>query len=487
MNRLFSFILIAIIFTGNLLYCQSDEEWQNQLTKYSDIFFLIQENYPDKTDKEKLVYNSIKGLLKSLDPHSYFFDRLALRSMNEEQKGKYYGIGTKINKYGDALTIIAPIKGTPADRIGLMPGDVIVKIDGKSTDEMTLDDSMAVLRGTANSVVELKIRRDGVSELLDFKIERTEIPLTTVSKGFVVPGTKKTGYISIKTFGMTTYSEFKKELTELVDKNKIDSLIIDMRENPGGALIAAVRISDLFLPKGKIIVSIKGRTTNQTYTARSEGPFRNLKIAVLINRGSASASEIVASALKDHDKAIILGTRSWGKGLVETVSPVSMNCAIALTTAKYYTPEGNCLQRNYNILDDYYFFFNNEKYDTDTTVTGGVIPDIHVKPSSYPVPVVKLISSGTFFRFSKHLISENSKITEKFRVSSRTLDQFAKFLKDNKVDFSKKNLKKYRDTIRYEIRRDLFNILFPEPASLKVFVEQDTTTKRAVKVLKKKK
>lgn len=479
------YLLLLTFLSGIQLFSIQDTEWEKQLGKYSDIYYLIQENYPGKTDRKKVVFNSITALLKSLDPHSYFFDPVTLRSVNEEQKGKYYGIGTKINKYGDNLTIIAPIKGTPADRLGLQSGDIIVKIDGKATASMSIDDAMSVLRGTEGSKVVLKIRRANIPTLLKFTIARAEIPLNTVSKGFVVPGTKKTGYVSIKSFGLTTAKEFEKEVTHLVANRKIDSLIIDLRENPGGALIAAVRISDLFLPKGKIIVSIKGRKNQETYTARQEGKFSVLKTAVLINRGSASASEIVASALQEHKKATILGTRSWGKGLVETVTRVSMNSAVALTTAKYYTPGGHCLQRNYNVLDDYYFFFNSDKYDCDLSVSGGVIPDILVKTSSYPLPVVKLISKGIFFEFSKSLITKHAGIDQNFKVSNKTVKEFLDFLEERKIKFHRKELERHKTTLRYEIRRDLFNTLFSETAGMKVFVEQDPVVKRAVKVLKK--
>jgi len=464
------------------------DHWQRQLKKFSHIYLLIKQIYPETIDIEKLFYDAIRGFLAALDPHSYFLDPVSVRSLNEDQQGNYYGIGTRITKYGDRLTVIAPLEGTPAYRLGIMAGDIIAEIDGQKTRDISLDEAMRMLRGAKGTNVSIKIRREGIEGLISFNIKRAEIPLNSISYALTLPNSPFIGYINIRTFGNTTPHELEKNIDDLIKKNNIKALIVDLRGNAGGSLYAAIDVADLFLEKGKVIVSLKGRTFNRSYSAQKNGQYENLPMAVLINRGSASASEIVASAIQDNHRAEILGSRSWGKGLVQTISQLSMNTSVALTTAKYYTPANKCLQRDFNEMDDYLFFLDAHysNYDKDKSIEGGVIPDISIPPEFYHEPVVTFISSGIFFKFARYLMDKGWPIDRDFKVGKKIIEEFKKFLKRNKISYNGNKFKKNEDVIRVEILREVLTNKFTPEDGVKVFLKSDPATQKAVEVLKKK-
>jgi carboxyl-terminal processing protease len=467
---------------------ESPDQWQQQLMKYAEIYSLINDYYPGLVDIEELFFASIRGFLSTLDPHSYFLDPVAMRSLNEDQQGNYYGIGTRITKYEDRLTVIAPLVGTPAHQLGVMAGDIIAEIDGKGTRDLSLDEAMRLLRGAKGTAVTIKIRREGFEGLIPFKIKRAEIPLNSISYSLVLPGSPGIGYISIRTFGNTTASEFKENIESLIKENKIKALILDLRGNAGGSLYAAIDVADFFLEKGTVIVSLKGRAFNQHFAAKKNGQNENLPVVVLINRGSASASEIVASALQDTQRAVIIGSRSWGKGLVQTISRLSLNTSVALTTAKYYTPANKCLQRDFNEVDDYLFFLNTNysDYDIDKTIEGGVIPDITIPPDFYPEPIVNFISRGIFFKFARYLIETDGTITQSFKADQQVIREFKKFLKKTKLQYNPGMFKNHTETIRLEIEREVLSNKFSPSEGLKIFLKSDPVTQKAVEVLKKK-
>lgn len=460
------------------------DEWTKQLRKYSRIYAAIKQYYPEEFNKERLFFSSIDGLLKTLDPHSYFLDPLSMRSMNEDQQGNYYGIGTRITKYQDKLTIITPLKDTPAYKLGILAGDVIITIDGEKTKEMSLDEAMVKLRGAKDTYVEIEILRESIETPIPFRIKRVEIPLETISYATTVPQDPRIGYISIRTFGTTTADELREKIEELIGTNKIEGLIIDLRGNAGGSLYAAIDISDFFLPRGTVIVSVKGRQMKQNFVAQNDAEYDSLPLAVLINRGSASASEIVASALQDHKKAVIVGTRSWGKGLVQTVHKLPLSSSLALTTAKYYTPLNKCLQRDYTKRDDYLSVLYYRGYDDDTSIKGGVTPDIHVKSAVYPALLVRLISRGLFFQFSRELINSDPAIGEDFQADDDVLKKFGTFLSEKKIEYDAEEFKKEVKSIRFEIERDVLSNKFTAVKGVHVFLKSDPVTGKAVEQLK---
>ena len=270
------FLLIFFLIFCSYLSADKNSDWEYQLSKYSKIYSLIKRNYPDNLDREKIFYSSIKGFLSSLDPHSNFLDTLSMRSMNEDQQGNYFGIGIRITKYEDRLTVVAPMKGTPAYRLGIVAGDVIVKIEGKDTKNITLDAAMKKLRGSKDTYVNIQIKREGIEKLIPYRIKRAEIPLNSISYCFPHPDESRIGYISIRTFGNTTAKEFKNHIKKLIEQHKIKALILDLRGNSGGSLYAAVEIADFFLNKGKVIVSIRGRALKQNFLSIKNNQFENL-------------------------------------------------------------------------------------------------------------------------------------------------------------------------------------------------------------------
>jgi carboxyl-terminal processing protease len=462
----------------------TNKDWEYQLSKFSKIYSSIKENYPAKVNKKKLFYSSIQGLLKRMDPHSYFLDSDAQRTLNEDQEGNYFGIGTRITKYEEDLTVVMPLKGTPAYKLGIMAGDIIITIDGESTRNMSLDGAMRRLRGIKDTYVNIEIIREGIDKPIPFKIKRAEIPLESISYAMAHPLEPQIGYISIRTFGNTTAKEFVKKIDKLIKEDGIRALILDLRGNAGGSLYAAVDVADFFLVQEKQIVSIKGRNLNQSFSARKNNQYEGLPLAVLINRGSASASEIVASALQENKRALIIGSRSWGKGLVQVVHKLSLDNSVALTTAKYYTPSNKCLQRDYSRLDDYLSILYNKDYNTDYSIQGGVIPDMVVKDDVYSPLMIKFISRGLFFRFSRELINSGLKIDKDFSCDNTIIQKFRLFLLANKIQYEASKFKKNLDYIRVEIERDTLANAFSAAHGIGVYLKSDPVTQKAVEQLK---
>ena len=486
MKKPLCFALLSGILGLFFLFPAGGDPWQRQLDKFDTIYHLIRSEYVGDFSPQKAIHAAIGGLLQSLDPHSYFLDPLTLRSMVEEQRGKYFGIGIRIVKYEDRIIVHSPLKDTPAFRLGVAAGDVIEEIDGKSTRDMSLDQAMKRLRGKRGSQVRIKVSRPGVEGLLTFKIERQEIPLNTISYALPHPLDPSTGYISVRAFGGTTPEELRQNIDRLMGRRRIRRLILDLRGNTGGSFNAAIQVADLFLETGKTIVSTRGRNESECYAARRDDQFEDLPLVVLIDRQSASASEIVAAAMQDHERATIIGTRSWGKGLVETLLPLSLGSALALTTAKYYTPANRSLQRDYLSQDAYWAVLRNDAYDTDLQMRGGVVPDILVRSEVYPPFVLGLVSRGFFFEFSLRLIESNERITPQFKANTAIIQAFQDFLRQRKLSFEDRDFLEHSDAIRHEIERDVLFHRFSAETAIVVFLRTDPVIARALEVLQAK-
>ena len=320
---------------------KTDEIYRN-LEIFSEVIRQIQENYVEKKTSKELIQNAIKGMVGSLDPHSQYMTKEEHQELIIETKGSFTGVGIEITMKDNVLTVVSPIEGTPAFKAGIKAGDRIIKINGKSTVDMTLMDAVKLIRGPKGTKVKLTIKREGVKEPIDFEIVRDVIPLKTVKKHMLTPNI---AYIRISSFQGNTLDDLQKALSELEKKFKIKGLILDLRNNPGGLLTQAIKVSDLFLDSG-IIVSTKGRNGSQNMVVKAhKGKYpQDFPMIVLVNGGSASAAEIVAGALQDNNRALILGTKTFGKGSVQTIIPLSDGSALKLTTARYYTPSGRSIQ-----------------------------------------------------------------------------------------------------------------------------------------------
>jgi len=334
--------LVLLIFTGGVQHgTTAIEDTYEKLKVFTEILSLVQSNYVDDVNSKELIYGAVKGMLETLDPHSSFMPPDAFREMQVETQGSFGGLGIEITVKDRMLTVVAPIEGTPADRAGIHPGDRIVKIEGQFTKDLTLMDAVRKLRGPKGSKVTISILREGQLEPFDVTLVREVIEVKSVRQKDLGDGIY---YVRIASFQERTSKDLERAL-EQAQKSGSNSLILDLRNDPGGLLNQAVAVSDMFLDKGQLIVYTRGRQKDQDlrFTAEHAVGFPKLPMVVLVNGGSASASEIVAGALQDWKRAVILGTKSFGKGSVQTVIPLSDGSGLRLTTAKYFTPKGRSI------------------------------------------------------------------------------------------------------------------------------------------------
>jgi len=341
-------LILMVVFSitiGGILFSRvwAGSDLFRDLEPLIETYQAIQTQYIEKVKPSKLIEGAIKGMIESLeDPHSHWMDPRTYKEMETEKEGEFGGLGIQITIKDNFLTIVSPLEGTPASKAGIEPGDRIIKIEGKSTQGITLIEAMEKLRGEPGTQVKITIQREGEKKYLDFNLTRTIIKFPNIMQRMLP---NDIGYIKIMGFtNENTDEDLKAALAQLKD-GKIEGLILDLRYNPGGLLSQAIEVADEFLDSG-IIVSTKGRDSSQNriYHARPGGEAVYMPLVVLINGGSASASEIVAAAIKDHNRGVLIGTKSFGKGTVQSIIPLTNEGAIALTTAKYYTPSGESIE-----------------------------------------------------------------------------------------------------------------------------------------------
>lgn len=334
--------LVLLIFTGGVQHgTTAIEDTYEKLKVFTEILSLVQSNYVDEVNSKELIYGAVKGMLETLDPHTSFMPPDAFREMQVETQGSFGGLGIEITVKDRMLTVVAPIEGTPADRAGIHAGDRVVKIEGQLTKDMTLMDAVRRLRGPKGSKVTISILREGQHEPFDVTLVREVIEVKSVRQKELGDGIY---YVRIASFQERTAKDLERALEE-AQKSGNNALILDLRNDPGGLLNQAVAVSDMFLEKGQLIVYTRGRQKDQDlrFTTEHAAGFTTLPMVVLVNGGSASASEIVAGALQDWKRAVILGTKTFGKGSVQTVIPLSDGSGLRLTTAKYFTPKGRSI------------------------------------------------------------------------------------------------------------------------------------------------
>jgi carboxyl-terminal processing protease len=312
------------------------------LRLFTEVLSIIQNQYVDEVPAKDVIYGAIKGTLRGLDPHSAFLDPENYKDMQVETSGSFGGLGIEITLRDDVLTVVAPIEGTPAYRAGVHSGDRIVKIEGLPTKDMQLADAVKRMRGKPGTKVTITIVREGFTEPKDFPITREQIRVQSVRSQELEPGLE---YIRIRQFQEQTASDLETTLDKYTKDRKIGGLILDLRNNPGGLLTSSVEVAEKFLEAGKLVVYTEGRVRNQNmrFSSTAKRVYSDFPIVVLVNQGSASASEIVAGALQDHGRAVVMGTTTFGKGSVQTIIPLSDGSGLRLTTAKYFTPKGRSI------------------------------------------------------------------------------------------------------------------------------------------------
>lgn len=443
-------IVIGLGATAGALFgersTRGDEE--RIVLRASRIVTTLVEWLPDETDPADIVYDGIDGMLDVLDPHSNFFDPRSFQRMRARQEGSFFGIGIIISRREGKITVIAPIAGTPAAAKGLRAGDVISRVEGDPTDELSLDDVVDRVRGPEGSTVRLTMERPGMTEPFEVAITRTRIPTTSVRYAFLIePGV---GYIRLSEFSNTSVREVRDAIRLLEDEGMV-RLVLDLRNNPGGPLDAAVGVSDAFLREDQLIVSTRGRKSSGDATFRAPGRGGRFEgpLVILVNEGSASASEIVAGSVQDHDRGLLVGETTWGKGLVQTVFSVR-DTGLALTTARYYTPSGRSIQRDYASYIDYITHRNGvdlaeagrEIYETDAGRTvlggGGINPDLTVAMHELPDAIVRLYGQSAFFGFAVELLQDvpdgdKAAFAGSFMADELVLARFWRFVADNEL------------------------------------------------------
>jgi carboxyl-terminal processing protease len=480
-----------------------DTEIRDSLKTFSDVYSVVEQNYAEQVSADKAIYNgAIPGMLRVLDPHSNFFDPKSYSLLREEQRGKYYGVGMQVGPRNNKIIVIAPFAGAPAYRAGIRPGDIIMAVDGKVTDNMTTSDVAELLKGPKGTTVHVTVLREGSEKPLEFAVIRDEIPRYSVDLHFMIR--PDIGYLHVTGFQETTEQEVSQALEQMGD---IKGLILDLRQNPGGLLSEGVGVADKFLKKGAVIVSHHGRSSpEKVYRAAHGNGGKEFPLVVLVNRGTASAAEIVAGAIQDHDRGLIVGESTFGKGLVQTVYPLSENTGLALTTAKYYTPSGRLIQREYNGVSLYDYYYNNRASadgnetaappanrevkltDSGRTVYGGggITPDVKLAQIKSNHLQETLYQKYAFFNFAKHYVIDH-KVNKDFQVDEAVMQEFRKFLDDQKVPFTEADLVENNDWVRANIKAELFINEFGQQEGLRVHAETDPHVLKALELLPKAK
>jgi carboxyl-terminal processing protease len=470
---------------------------QKSLDTLAEIMGLVQKDTVEPPPSKQITHASIQGMLHTLDPHSNYFDEGEFKEMRENQRGSFFGIGSIIQQQPDGIVIMSTVRGGPSEKAGLRAGDYIREIDGKNTEGWTSTQAVQKLRGEKDTVVEVAIQRMGVPELLRFNLTRAEIPSNSVTFAFML--TPTTGFIAIKDFGETTSAEFERAVQNL-KKQGMKELILDLRNNGGGILDAALGICRQLLGPNELIVSQKGRggrDAGQTRTPKGAAldPF---PMVILINRGSASASEIVTGAIQDHDRGLVVGTTSWGKGLVQSVMTIGRSRGLALTTARYYTPSGRSIQRDYqHSLDDYLLPEDGKeaappkgpefKTDLNRIVYGGggITPDYYIDQDQLPTFAATLRGRyGAFFKFAVQE-KEGQGVKPQQEADDAVMNRFKAFLKEQKIPFTEPewNDPPNQAHLKSQVSFELQNLAYGTEAGFRYLCGHDSQVKKALEVL----
>ncbi len=486
----------------------SKETLFREIKKFNQTVYDIKNRYMEDIDTKELINSGIKGMLEDLDRYSVLMEKKSYDQLMESTHGKYEGLGMEIDAREDHILIVTPMEGSPSYKKGLKSGDLIYEIDGKSTYKLTTADAAKLMRGPSGTKVTLKIKREGISEMLDFELERAVIELKSVSYYGIVEGTN-IGYVRLSRFAEETSHELTEAINELNAKG-IEGLIFDLRSNGGGLLQQAVETSELFVPEGKLIVYTRGKYSDseRRYYSRRLPLYPDKPLIVLVDEGTASASEIVAGAIQDWDRGIIMGRPTYGKGLVQQIFPVGNDdeVALKLTTAKYYVPSGRCIQKAENEMKHPAAEFMASMDSTDSTANppdslgddslkishkeifytnnarvvyggGGILPDVEIEQDPFLTPLeINLGRKSTFFDFAVKYTVSHPDVNRNLAIDDDIIQQFKSYIKGKEFTY-KTSLEVSLDKIREMVKKEKKDTLF-DPA-IKEFEGQIKREKEA--------
>jgi len=488
-NKAKILIVIVILGFGSGIYLSFDEDsFDFEVTKNLDIYYTLFRElnlfYVDQTDPGKLIKTSIDEMLKSLDPYTVYIPESRMEDYKLMTTGQYGGIGALIRKSDDFVVISEPYEGFPAYKAGLKAGDKILEIDGKSIKGMSTSDVSEILKGQPSTNLSLLIKRYGEEQPITRELTREEIQIKNVPYSGMI--TDSIGYIRLTNFTRDAYTNVKKAFTELNEK-KASSIILDLRGNPGGLLIESVKISNIFLDKGKEVVSTKGKVKqwDKTYQTMFAGGDTEIPVIVLVNNSSASASEIVAGAMQDLDRGVIIGQRTYGKGLVQTTRELSYNSKLKITTAKYYIPSGRCIQaldythRNEDgsvgeipdsLISEFSTTGGRKVYDG-----GGIMPDIQIEPQKISKITTSLYIKNLIFDYANKYEYEHDSIApvSEYEFTDAEYDEFVAFLADKNFDYETRSEETLKDLIDITTKEKYFGLAKDELETLKEKLAHD--------------
>jgi carboxyl-terminal processing protease len=468
---------------------------QDSVKSFTRVLAIVERNYADPVDVDKSIYDgAIPGMLRILDPHSNFFDPRQYSLFREEQQGKYYGVGMTVAARDNQTVVLTPFVGSPAYKAGIRPGDIILKVDAKSCAGLTTIEVADLLKGPKGTTVHIALGREGWDKPIEVTVVRDEIPRPGVEYFTILkPGI---GYARVSTFNETTDSDLADALKKL-DVSRLDGLIIDLRNNGGGLLNQAVGMADMFLDKNELVVSHRGRSSpERRYFALRGNQGVEIPLVVLINGQTASASEIVAGAIQDHDRGLIVGETSFGKGLVQTQFPLTEDTALLLTTARYYTPSGRLIQRDYKNISLYDYHYNPQPprqpevklTDTGRQVfgEGGITPDNIIPAPKLDDFQQMLLRRGVFYPFqqgvgdfTRFYLASKPEVAKDFVVDDGVLAQFRKYLDEQHIRFTEPDIQDNLAWLKWRIKREVFTSVFGLNEGYKVELQEDVQVQKA--------
>jgi carboxyl-terminal processing protease len=516
--KVFTLMIIGAVLIGFVMGSTMTDQVQaktqvfTQLKAFSQILHFVKANYVEEVDSEKLVHAAIRGMLEELDPHSNYVEPEAFSRMNERNTGEYEGIGISFEMRDGWITVISAIEGGPSEHLGIRPGDRIVSIEGESAKDLSNEEVVTRLKGPKGTKVNISVKRPGLENEFAFAIVRDKIPILSIPYRFMLDD-NRTGYVRMIRFSATTADELESSLVEL-EKQGMNRLVLDLRGNSGGFLNQAIEVADRFITGNQVIVYTKGRIegSSQYYYSTDAVTRQQYPLIVLVNHGSASASEIVSGAIQDHDRGLVLGVTTFGKGLVQRQYLLDDGSALLLTVARYYTPSGRLIQRSYEDRDQYLQHWGEEIDETEAAEVdtaglpfyytlnekrkvyggGGIMPDVTIPAGEGPNDLESLLEqTRLFFEFANEFATRNlspetlpfDEFLHDFTVPRDVLDAFYTRALENEAlkETTREQLEASEEYIQDALRREIAGNLWGQEARYRVYLETDTVLTEAMR------